>query len=467
MASLSAQSIQGVKSDLTSNRVGIFLKDAVGLSAKSQCSDLTKVQEKYNNWKRNVKLLVSALQAEHQALVKLNDSRAETARQISALSADSPIFDVCGKSSYPDDPNISFASIHEQLFMKKRVMIERYLLHIVNYAIEWERVVNERVIIGLKKVTDLRREMDHYEMKVGSLRNSANSTMSRGKMVDPKVTEKLRRNETKFYDSRQSYDEFSSEFFRLIDEVCINSWKDLHPLVIKMTQFDSTVVTEEYNSFRQLDSVLNKLKSYGERFHLNPQARLKEIQTQSSDILCGQGPSSYAALKPSINNEDLLSMNPKPTIQTISEHATHESTELISFASFGEKDFSNALSLAPTKEFNPILSAAPPPTMEMLTNETGLIPNSSPLLSSPWSLPNTSHNQYQPQSSSTDLLPSNSARNYEGVPNYQSQHQYPPAQFQASYPQQTSSYNPPLEWDNSASSPRRSSGAPGNPFDQM
>ena len=67
-------------------------------------------------------------------------------------------------------PVTSYLSVHEGLANKSKMYSNKYAQFVVDYAMEWEKVVVARVSTGLKKAEQLRVEVDHYQAKVESLR---------------------------------------------------------------------------------------------------------------------------------------------------------------------------------------------------------------------------------------------------------------------------------------------------------
>mmetsp|Transcript_32300 Transcript_32300/g.59401 ORF Transcript_32300/g.59401 Transcript_32300/m.59401 type:complete len:500 (-) Transcript_32300:235-1734(-) len=200
------------------------------------------------------------------------------------MSEKSPMADITGHFSEAESGG-SYASIHITTLSRQKLYSDRFLKYVVNYAVEWEKVVNTRVSDSLKKAEMLRRDLDHYQAKVESLRKNVNVKMAKGKLVDPKESEKLKRNEDKLMTSRKEYEEYASDLCALIEEVTERSWKDCHPLLIKLTQFDATLSTEEAKVFSGLNAVTEQLKQIGKKHGLKPEARLKDIEASSAQMV--------------------------------------------------------------------------------------------------------------------------------------------------------------------------------------
>jgi hypothetical protein len=134
---------------------------------------------------------------------------------------------------------------------------------------------------------------EFYETQ--GLRQTANATMAKGKQVDPKSAERLTRNEEKLIKIKESTSKYTSSLCLLIEEVTERSWRDLHPLLIKISQFDVTLSKDEAAAIASLNNVVSELKRVAVTHGIKPQARLKDLEnldpshlsTRTSD---GSGP---------------------------------------------------------------------------------------------------------------------------------------------------------------------------------
>ena len=197
--------------------------------------------------------------------------------------------DVVPYQSHPT----SYAAIHLQLHKKNKMYIEKYTEHILNYATEWERILTTRISGHLKQSEKLRVDLDHYAKKVEDLNKTMNKTMSKGKNVDDKGVDKLKRNEQKLVQARAEYDRFVNDLCGFMEEVMDRGWKDLHPLLVKMAQFDSTLSNEETLLLKgSMMDVTEQMKSMATKYpNLKPQGRLKELETFSLESLAKVNPS--------------------------------------------------------------------------------------------------------------------------------------------------------------------------------
>lgn len=212
----------------------------------------------------------------------------QVAQHLGLLSKDTMLFEQTGQMPGADrstDSVNSYMSVHEGVANKYKLYASKYGQFVLSYADEWHKVVSTRVGNGLKKAEELRVEVDHYQAKVENLRQSANQTMAKGKQVDGKAAEKLTRNEEKLVKFKESHSKFTSELCLLMEEVTARSWRDLHPLIVKIAQFDVTLSGDEAACFAPLNAVVSELKRLAATHGIKPQARLKDLGSLEAGIL--------------------------------------------------------------------------------------------------------------------------------------------------------------------------------------
>jgi hypothetical protein len=389
-------------SEKSKARIGLRLKEKVGKKAKNRSGELVAMTERFEVLKSKMKVLVASLHAQHASMVQLNNTRQEVAKNVGAIAEHSPIYDFAGQlpgSETPKGAVTSYASVHQSMANRNKMYIDRYKQFVVDYAIEWEKVVITRISNDLKTSEKLRLDLDHYQTKVENLRKSVNSTMAKGKLVDPKTSEKLKRNEEKLSKSRGEYEDYATQLCILIEEITERAWKDLHPLLIKMAQFDATLASDEAKLFGELNGVVNNLKNVAQQHGLKPQARLKELSQMSAAQIDTKGADSALRLtdglaSPNVNTTSLLGFaspmdGPDRTggggVLSPGSVASHGSGAISPANSLSNPDpFSRASSFASTGSFhsggppqNPgdmmavAAASAPPPTLDMVTDATG------------------------------------------------------------------------------------------------
>lgn len=308
------------------------------------------------------------------------------------MTNNTPLFPAVGKLATPDTPRdsfVSFASVHHDLAPKSHGYTDKYSQFVIQYIVEWDRVITTRVDKGLKQAEILRRDLDHYQKKAETLRASASQVMSKGKTVDNKAQEKLARNEEKLLAAKSTYDTFATDMCIYLEELTQRSWKDLHPCLVKMAQFEMTISKEEAKTFGQMNQVVDQLKIIGDQHKLEAAGRLKELETQKPTILSTREPDAPSAIT---NGEAFGSFGGGPTAMGVGGDPWSQNQHLPpgSVAPQGMGGFPIAIATAPSSNVSRATSAgsfssynmnasdmiaiaksaAPPPTMEELNIAT-------------------------------------------------------------------------------------------------
>jgi hypothetical protein len=315
----------------------------------------------------------------------------QVADQLAAITKGSELFDAAGQlpsESVPKHEVCSYASIHHNLASRTKTYADKYGTFVINYAIEWDKVITARVSTGLKEAEKLRRDLDHYQKKTESLRAGVGQVVAKGKQVDSKHEDKLGRNEEKLSKAKLEYNKVATNMCILIEEVTERAWKDIHPMLLKIAQFDSALSSDETKELAELNQVQEKLKKLAEVHQLKPQSRLKDIETMTPTLLSSRkdeglqieaDPTSSGAFG-DMSSPMGMAQPPgtvypqgmggfpvqiaQPITQNMSGVSRNSSTS--SFASSnhygGSMTTSDMLSIA--------ASAAPPPTMEQVTDAT-------------------------------------------------------------------------------------------------
>lgn len=205
------------------------------------------------------------------------------------MSVDSPITAEAGTIPENDDEHNlndlkSYMMIHQNLHIRQQLYCDRFSEHVLSYAIEWEKVIVSRVTTSLTHAAGLQRELDHYQSKVDQIMANKSKTIAKGQTVDERISEKLSRNQAKLSISRESYEIYAADLAALIHEVTARGWKDLHPILLKLAQFDATLAHDEHQLLSNLTSVSNNLKKIAQRYSLKPESRLADIETLSAKV---------------------------------------------------------------------------------------------------------------------------------------------------------------------------------------
>ena len=258
-------------------RVGVKVKTLVGGKSLNQNEELKIWSDRYSVFNKNLKEFLDVLRQHHSNMVKLGESKLLVANSIASMTRSTPLFEAGSVSSY--------LSIHNSLAAKTKSYSGKYSQFVVEYVEEWHKAVHGRVDKTLREAEKLRVEVDHYQAKVESLRQAANQTMAKGKQVDQKTAEKLTRNEEKLVKEKQRYNHIVGNACILVEELCGRGWRDLHPVLIKILQFDQTISSEEAKSMAGLDTVIKDLKKLAIDRDVKAEGRLRQIETADAAAL--------------------------------------------------------------------------------------------------------------------------------------------------------------------------------------
>jgi hypothetical protein len=131
--------------------------------------------------------------------------------------------------------------------------------HIVDYIVDWHRIVTERIDADMKNVKMLERDRRHYEEKVERLREKSSSVEAKGKEPSRGQVEKLDRNEEKLKDAFSKHERLAGKLCVLIEEVTHQGYKDLYPLVKKYIKWEINRAVREHDIAQCLSETLKSL----------------------------------------------------------------------------------------------------------------------------------------------------------------------------------------------------------------
>ncbi|KAL3942093.1 MAG: hypothetical protein SGBAC_003660 [Bacillariaceae sp.] len=271
---------------MVKTRVSTRFKSAVGAKSHNKSEDLQQLTEKYEGFNKCLKSFIGVLKQHYAAMEALTKSRMEArktmAQHIAVLSRGSPLSNhvsAMPATGAPPDSVCSYLSTHHSLSTKNKQYSQRFAKFVIDYSIQWQQVVSARIDKTLKEAEKSRVEADHYQSKVESLRQSANEKLAKGKQVDSKSAEKLTRNEEKLVKIKEENRKKTADACLLVEELTDRAWRDLHPLLIKVIQFDMTISTEEAKAMGGLKAVVTELKNIAATHGISEDARLKAIGT--------------------------------------------------------------------------------------------------------------------------------------------------------------------------------------------
>lgn len=264
------------------------MKEAVmrldGISSNKNV-DIDALVVQFKRMKVKIRQLNEALTAQHISLLQMNEARLQVALKVSALAEDSAIFKEAGRpipvqGNQPTASDLSsYAAVHSSINIRQRMSTDCFLKHVVDYALEWENLIIAPVSASLKHSESLLRDLDHYQEKFEWMTLEVNRITSKGKVVDERVAARLRRNEKKLQQARKDYNIFASNLCLVLEEVTAKGWQNLHPILLKLIQFDIKTASDEDQLLSNLTPVAESLKKIATEFGL------QQSQVINLDIL--------------------------------------------------------------------------------------------------------------------------------------------------------------------------------------
>jgi hypothetical protein len=149
---------------------------------------------------------------------------------------------------------------------------------IIEHLRKIEKVEVERVQIVLEQSEILRREVDHYFDKVTGLEKQYN----RSKAPNKDLANCLKRNKNKWKDAKRAYDDHTQDLCLLLEEITDRNWRDLFPVILKLTQSDLFNTTFEFESISPLHDIVDKLKMIGDRYQVKMDSRVRELKLSTA-----------------------------------------------------------------------------------------------------------------------------------------------------------------------------------------
>jgi hypothetical protein len=134
-----------------------------------------------------------------------------------------------------------------------------FQFHVVDYMVDWERIVTERVDAEMKNTKTLERHRRHYEQKVERLREKAFNVEAKGQDPSQGQAEKLDRNEEKLKAAFTKHERQAGKLCVLIEAVTHQCYKDLYPLVKKYVKWEINRTVREHDIAQCLSETLKFL----------------------------------------------------------------------------------------------------------------------------------------------------------------------------------------------------------------
>lgn len=160
--------------------------------------------------------------------------------------------------------------------------------HIVQYAEDWEQIVNKCVQSRYVEYSKIRSSLCHYEKKVDSLLVDIEKLKQKNRQVHAKQIEKLERNQVKLEGTRKTHDKNGELLLMFMDEVVLRSWRDAFPLLRKSIEFEVAFAAVNQEHMVKLDAPLRLLEIIGSRESVEREGQLATFEScNPEDIYTG------------------------------------------------------------------------------------------------------------------------------------------------------------------------------------
>lgn len=186
----------------------------------------------------------------------------QMAIQYADLAAKSPIFGPIGNLHGGGD---SLVSVARAASNQAQSFTESYKERVVDYCVEWEAIVSTRIDDELKETKQLNKRLNHYQSKVAGLRTKVNHYNGTSTEAPSNLSTKLARNEVKLESAWKVHEQAASRLCNLIDEVTLQGWMDLYPLVVASMKWEVERASAELEAISKLQSVTNDLEKEFEK----------------------------------------------------------------------------------------------------------------------------------------------------------------------------------------------------------
>lgn len=158
--------------------------------------------------------------------------------------------------------------VQQALLKRNQEYSEKFMTEVVAYVHEWEIVVTTKVETGLKQVKELKADLDHYQKKTGTLHKQHDAVLAKDKTPDSKAVDKLQRNDVKLEIAQKEYVMNVFKLCNLINEAVECCWKDLLPLLFRMTSLDKDRLGDE-SAMLEASEIVDRMKTLAETHHID------------------------------------------------------------------------------------------------------------------------------------------------------------------------------------------------------
>ena len=158
-----------------------------------------------------------------------------------------------------EDQKYSLGSIRRLTTQQDQNGNDEYQQHILDYVVQWERIVTTTIDECLQDVKKLQQTRIHYEKKVEGLRKKVLNHDQKGKDLNADLKEKMNRNEIKLRDAWKEHEEYASQLCLLIEEVTKEGYNDMYPLISNLMKFEYNSSVRNYDIYQHHDATADSV----------------------------------------------------------------------------------------------------------------------------------------------------------------------------------------------------------------
>jgi len=247
----------------------------------TRTDDLRKATDNFHALQGNIHKLILCLKDHQKSMNSVRSSRLRIAQQLQTLAEGTPISGCVNSGKIEQDSQSgsrkSYVTIADALDQRSTVLIDKFRLYVIDYTVEWKKILKNRVTQSLAAFEKTRLEYDHYQRKMSSMRKTVTALEKKGKPIDPALNQKIFRNEEKLEETKANYFMSHRKTVLFLKEVTERSWKDLHPLFVKLAQFDCTFAKDQATISSDLNGVISALQKIALDNGMSKTARLKNL----------------------------------------------------------------------------------------------------------------------------------------------------------------------------------------------
>eukprot|EP00526_Cylindrotheca_closterium_P003055 CAMPEP_0113620906 /NCGR_PEP_ID=MMETSP0017_2-20120614/10664_1 /TAXON_ID=2856 /ORGANISM="Cylindrotheca closterium" /LENGTH=1444 /DNA_ID=CAMNT_0000530601 /DNA_START=213 /DNA_END=4547 /DNA_ORIENTATION=+ /assembly_acc=CAM_ASM_000147 len=233
--------------------------------ARKRSADVIPLSVQFNGFLRKLRKAVNQVKVYQAARQEAEATRTEMVNDFGSLSETTPLYDLVGKKANLDQIDEinarkaaeackaqgirSYKSIDQLVELQGKASADEYQEEMVKYVDAWDEAVSTRVNKAMMLHKKLEQDVLHYENKVAKLRTQAHDLEAKGKFLSTKQAARLNRNEMKLNDAWQIHELECSAICNLLEEITIEGWHDLFPLVRSSVEWEIRRMEREISTY--------------------------------------------------------------------------------------------------------------------------------------------------------------------------------------------------------------------------